>query len=331
MTYSIAQQLANRNPNFWSGEKVEQKYETVKVEAWLNFNADTAVLTRVESLNDNSRPASVKSDILYGHFEIDQGIFKGGTVERVAEVTAEPARGYKDQRWTLFELNSPFKIEQSIEPFNVNNSWNKSNEVFSLHQMKENPAFTPGFQEKWETIYTDRRISDTTTYPDEYNNWQDAKDKLIEWGFEDPFLDEFYGYTNDFKEVDIYNTIKNTSGIDEDNTPGNEAKFLEPITSSLKFNKKSADKITNFNPSTDTLEIDTDSFGINSSATFASGKNKKKVKKKLAKQDIDFLYDQKKGGLYFNENGADKGFGDGGIIAILKGAPDLTSGNLEFI
>jgi len=98
-----------------------------------------------------------------------------------------------------------------------------------------------------------------------------------------------------------------------------------------KFNKKSADKITNFNPSTDTLEIDTDSFGIDSSATFAAGKNKKAVKKKLAKQDFNFLYDQKRGGLYFNENGSDKGFGDGGIIAILKGAPELTSDNLEFI
>ena len=98
-----------------------------------------------------------------------------------------------------------------------------------------------------------------------------------------------------------------------------------------KFNKKSADKITNFNPSTDALEIDTLSFGIDSSATFASGKNKKEIKKKLAKQDFDFLYDEKKGGLYFNENGADKGFGNGGIIAILKGAPELTSDNLEFI
>ena len=38
-----------------------------------------------------------------------------------------------------------------------------------------------------------------------------------------------------------------------------------------------------------------------------------------------------KGGLYFNESSADKGFGDGGIIAILKGALELTSGNLEFI
>ena len=98
-----------------------------------------------------------------------------------------------------------------------------------------------------------------------------------------------------------------------------------------KFKTKSADKITNFDPSTDILAIDTDSFGVDSSATFATGKNKKTVTKKLAKQDFDFLYDQKKGGLYFNENGSDKGFGDGGIIAILKGAPDLTASNLVFL
>ena len=110
-----------------------------------------------------------------------------------------------------------------------------------------------------------------------------------------------------------------------DQVPLPEMRFR--INFPKKFNRKSADKITNFNPSTDTLEIDTDSFGIDSSATFAVGKNKKKVKKKLAKQDFDFLYDKKKGWLYFNENGADKGFGDGGIIAILKGAPELTSGN----
>jgi len=115
----------------------------------------------------------------------------------------------------------------------------------------------------------------------------------------------------------------------------NDKKEKNPMRSTIyktsKFNRKSADKITNFNPSTESLEIDTVSFGIDSSATFAAGKNRKVVKNKLAKLDIDFLYDEKKGGLYFNENSADKGFGDGGIIAILKGAPDLTSGNLEFI
>jgi hypothetical protein len=103
------------------------------------------------------------------------------------------------------------------------------------------------------------------------------------------------------------------------------------LDSPSKFNKKSADKITNFSPSTDTLEINTENFGIDSSATFAIGKNMKAVKKKFAKQDFDFLYDQKKGGLYFNKNGADKGFGDGGIIAILKGAPDLTIQNIDFL
>ena len=118
----------------------------------------------------------------------------------------------------------------------------------------------------------------------------------------------------------------------DSNTTGlNSQPLSESISKPSQFNKKSADKITNFNPSTDTLEIDTDSFGINSSATFAAGKNKRDIKKNLAKQEFDFLYDQKKGGLYFNENGSNKGFGEGGIIAILKGAPDLTSDNLEYI
>ena len=113
-------------------------------------------------------------------------------------------------------------------------------------------------------------------------------------------------------------------------TVGNFEFKGDAIYAPKRFKRKSADRITKFNISSDTLEIDADSFGIDSSATFAAGKNIKAVRK-LAKKDFDFLYDQKKGGLYFNENGSDKGFGDGGIIAILKGAPDLTSGNLEFI
>lgn len=104
-----------------------------------------------------------------------------------------------------------------------------------------------------------------------------------------------------------------------------------PIDAPKKYIKKSANKITGFNPKTDTLEIDADSFGIEGfSATYKAGKNKRRVKNRLARKDFDFLYDQNKGHLYFNENGSEKGFGDGGIIAILKGAPDLTSSNLEF-
>ena len=49
---------------------------------------------------------------------------------------------------------------------------------------------------------------------------------------------------------------------------------------------------------------------------------------KLANNDFDFLSDQKKGRLCLKANGSGKGFGDGGIIAILIGAPDLTFNNL---
>jgi polyhydroxybutyrate depolymerase len=85
------------------------------------------------------------------------------------------------------------------------------------------------------------------------------------------------------------------------------------------------------NPSVDVLEVDTDSFDVVNPANFAVAANKKMLKRRLAKQDFSFLYNQKKGELFFNENGVDKGFGDGGIIAILKGAPDLTVNNLNFV
>lgn len=100
-----------------------------------------------------------------------------------------------------------------------------------------------------------------------------------------------------------------------------------------KFKKKNVDKITGFDVSDNSsIRFDADEWGLSleEGFTFAAGKNKKAIKK-LAKKDFDFLYDEKKGGLYFNENGAGKGFGNGGIIAILKGAPDLTSGNLDFV
>ena len=157
-----------------------------------------------------------------------------------------------------------------------------------------------------------------------------AKDKIFKLsqqatenniGFADQFDSEIIRFDGIFK----FNTTTNGSASTSTSTS------TKSISKPLVYKRKFIDKITNFNPSTNTLEIDTDSFGGDGSATFATGKNKKVVKKQLAKLDIDFLYDQKKGGLYFNENGSDKGFGDGGIIAILKGAPDLSSGNLEFV
>ena len=132
-----------------------------------------------------------------------------------------------------------------------------------------------------------------------------------------------------FQEIDS-KALKEIWGTADSPKTIDDAESMQ-INKPSKFKRKSADKITNFNPLTDTLVFNANSFGIDSSATFASGINKNEINRVLAKQDFDFLFDAKKGGLYFNENGADKGFGDGGIIAILKGAPDLTSDNLDFI
>ena len=97
------------------------------------------------------------------------------------------------------------------------------------------------------------------------------------------------------------------------------------------YRRKLIDKIINFKAYSDMLRIDISDFGIEKNATFVSGKNKAKVKNKLAEKNFDFLYDQKKGSLYFNENRSEKGFGNGGIVAILRGAPVLTTENIDFI
>ena len=131
-----------------------------------------------------------------------------------------------------------------------------------------------------------------------------------------------------FQEIDS-KALKRIWGT-SDSYVSSQAKIVS-INRPFEFNNKSVDQITNFNHQIDTLKIDIDSFDINTPVTFASARNKRSVKKKLNKQNFDFLFDEKKGGLYFNENGAEKGFGDGGIIAILKGVPDLTSDNLIFV
>ena len=131
-----------------------------------------------------------------------------------------------------------------------------------------------------------------------------------------------------FQEIDS-KALKRIWGT-PDSYVSSKAKIVS-INRPFEFNNKSVDQITNFNRLIDTLKIDIDSFDINTAVTFASARNKRSVKKKLNKQNFDFLFDEKKGGLYFNENGAEKGFGDGGIIAILKGVPDLTSDNLIFV
>ena len=82
---------------------------------------------------------------------------------------------------------------------------------------------------------------------------------------------------------------------------------------------------------------DTDSFNIDSDATFAKVDKNSRPQEQTCQTGITTSFMTKRKAVFTStQNGADKGFGDGGIIAILKGAPELNnkwmvSLNFEFV
>ena len=50
-----------------------------------------------------------------------------------------------------------------------------------------------------------------------------------------------------------------------------------------------------------------------------------------SKSKNQFVYDEKKGSLYFNENGKGGGWGDGGLLAILQGKPELGASDFTIV
>ena len=96
------------------------------------------------------------------------------------------------------------------------------------------------------------------------------------------------------------------------------------------FNSSTIDTIINYNPKADgPIQIDLGSFDGATGALKIAKKSKQVTK--LAKKNVDFIYDRQAGYLYFNENGKEAGFGDGGILAILEGKPKVGMGNFEFM
>ena len=308
--------------------------ETVKYE----FTEEVIAYTSLD-------PESTRRQLYYGNFEYDaKGNLKDSYFDEIISFVF-----YSDGSGN-FEKSKP---PEPLSPDKTNNylSWTSS-----ISEVVTN--------EKWMHVnfnfkYNIESGDITEIYFDDYSNSDSALDELSSGNLAKYFPEGWYkkpfdknalstqptkteqelitppdSQTTEVEQELITPPDSQTTEVEQEliTSPVSQTTEIqqELITSPDSYKKKLADKITNFNPSTDTLEIDTESFGIDSSFTFAAGKNKKAVKK-LAKRDFDFIYDQKKGGLYFNENGADKGFGEGGIIAILKGAPDLTSDNLEFI
>ena len=98
-----------------------------------------------------------------------------------------------------------------------------------------------------------------------------------------------------------------------------------------RFGTKNEDQIKDFDPEAgDSILLDNELFGLGKKIKLKSYGSRNKVKK-AAKSKNDFLYDEKKGLLYFNENGKQKGWGDGGLFTKLQGAPDLGADDFTIV
>ena len=91
------------------------------------------------------------------------------------------------------------------------------------------------------------------------------------------------------------------------------------------------DSITNFSTKDkDVLQFSKSAFGV-STGRFAIAKKAKDLNKVLA-TDANFVYNQQKGELIFNANGSQPGFGDdGGVFALLVGAPKILGSSVSFV
>ena len=97
------------------------------------------------------------------------------------------------------------------------------------------------------------------------------------------------------------------------------------------FGKKQADTIKDFDPNErDSVLVEKDVFGLGKKIKLKVVAGKKAYNK-AAKSNNIFVYDEKKGFLYFNENGKEKGWGDGGLFAKLQGAPELGESDFAIV
>ena len=97
------------------------------------------------------------------------------------------------------------------------------------------------------------------------------------------------------------------------------------------FSKKNADIIKDYDSTEgDSILIDQNDFGIRKTIYLNVVKTKREAKK-AHKSIEDFVYDEKKGLLYFNENGKEKGWGDGGLFVKLLGAPELGTNDFTIV
>ncbi len=97
-----------------------------------------------------------------------------------------------------------------------------------------------------------------------------------------------------------------------------------------KFSRRAGsqpDLITNFNSETDRLTLDYEYFGLTSGIRFRTTTDRSDLKR-YSRRDVDLiaLEEDDKTKLWWNQNGTRKGWGDGGMLAVIAGDSSSNSG-----
>ena len=97
------------------------------------------------------------------------------------------------------------------------------------------------------------------------------------------------------------------------------------------FGRKEADKIQDFDAEEgDSILVNKEIFDLGNKIKFKTATRKKSVKK-ASKSKKDFVYNERKGLLYFNENGKESGWGDGGLFVKLTKGTDLDANDVNIV
>ena len=101
--------------------------------------------------------------------------------------------------------------------------------------------------------------------------------------------------------------------------------------STIDFGKKVADKISDFNKEEgDKILLDKEMFDLGKKIKFKSVSGADRARK-ASTTNKQFVYEESKGKLFFNENGDGEGWGDGGYFAKLIGLPELSANTFMLI
>ena len=107
--------------------------------------------------------------------------------------------------------------------------------------------------------------------------------------------------------------------------------FINPLKKYKKNSAKKAHHFKLFNRRKDKIVIDATLFNLTSEASGVYLVSNKKDLRKSKKSESSFIYFKKKGFLLFNQNGAGKNFGRGGVVALLPKNLNLNDKSFKFI